>query len=99
VAGLCAADPTASSLCRSDCGAPCLALPPGQDTSGGGCSIADGRPGDRSATSPVAPGTWASLAFLLGACALSFTRRARGQIALSESLKGGPSAAAWPSSN
>jgi S1-C subfamily serine protease len=75
VAGLCAADPTASSLCRSDCGSPCLALPPRQDTSGGGCSIADGQPGDRSATSPVAPGTWASLAFLLAGCALSFTRR------------------------
>jgi trypsin-like peptidase len=38
VEGLCAKDPTASSLCRADCGNPCTATPP--PASDGGCSIA-----------------------------------------------------------
>ncbi|HET6147920.1 MAG TPA: hypothetical protein VFH68_10345 [Polyangia bacterium] len=35
---LCAADPTASSLCRSDCGDPCAALPPPRPDAG--CAVA-----------------------------------------------------------
>ena len=37
VEGLCAKDPTASSLCRADCGNLCTAIPP--PASDGGCSI------------------------------------------------------------
>jgi len=43
LAGLCARDPAASTLCRPDCGDPCRALAP-PEGSGLGCALAPGRP-------------------------------------------------------
>src|SRR5262249_12396020 len=48
VDGLCQSDPEASSLCRPDCGDPCMALArPPEETGGGGASA--GPPGAGSA--------------------------------------------------
>ena len=44
VAGLCAEGPTVSSLCRSDCGSPCQALPRPPDSPEGGCALVPQRP-------------------------------------------------------
>ena len=53
VEGLCAKDPTASSLCRADCGSPCAATP--APASDGGCSLAGPIGTDRVWPWPLLP--------------------------------------------
>lgn|SRR6185369_7715040 len=59
VQGLCRADPTASSLCRTDCADPCLAVPLPSYRAAGGCSLA---PAPQRSPLPVLSG----FLFILG---------------------------------
>jgi hypothetical protein len=80
VAGLCDADPKASSICRQDCGDPCQALP--HPAYAGGCSVMPGqRCPERSEL--------AMMAALLAAGLYLFNGRARARSSRDEPARSG----------
>ena len=65
VAGLCNSDPSASSLCRAECGSPCQALPPPAEPAGGGCALSGGRTGHAGGDPGPSGPTYGAVALLL----------------------------------
>jgi hypothetical protein len=57
VTALCARDPSASSICRANCGSPCQALPTPPDPPAEGCAVAGAA---RAPTAPCVP-AWVAL--------------------------------------
>lgn len=69
IADLCAQDPSASSLCRADCGDPCRALPPAARRADSGCALR--APGSASAS--------AALTIALASALVLLSLRAQGR--------------------